>query len=82
MEIKRSGRFQARLVACGYSQIPGVDFTEVYSPVVNDITFRITMIMMLLMGLDAVIFDVERLLQNRSPGSYLQPTRDTGLRSH
>jgi hypothetical protein len=46
-------------VACGYSQIPGVDFTEVYSPVVNDITFRITMIMMLLMGLDAVIFDVE-----------------------
>ena len=36
-EIKRSGIFRARLVACGYSQIPGTDFTEVYAPVVNDI---------------------------------------------
>ena len=59
MEIKRSGRFRARLVACGYSQIPGIDFTEVYSPVINDISFRIGMVMMLQLGLDAVIFDVE-----------------------
>jgi len=47
MDIKRSGRFRARLVACGYSQTPGIDFTEAYSPVIND------------MDLDAVIFDVE-----------------------
>ena len=58
-EIKRSGRFRARLVACGYSQIPGVDFTEVYSPVVNDITFRVAMTLMIYYGLDSLIFDVE-----------------------
>jgi len=59
MDIKRAGRFGARLVACGYSQTPGVDFTEVYSPVINDISFRIAMVMKLQMNLDAVIFDVE-----------------------
>ena len=58
-EIKRSGIFRSRLVACGYSQIPGVDFTEVYSPVVNDITFRIAMVMMIVMELEGIIFDVE-----------------------
>ena len=31
-------------VACGYSQIPGVDFTDVYSPVVHDVTFRIMLV--------------------------------------
>ena len=58
-EIKRSGRFRARLVACGYGQIPGVDFTEVYSPVVNDITFRIAMALLIYYGYDSLIFDVE-----------------------
>jgi hypothetical protein len=28
---------RSRLVACEYSQIPGFDFTEIYSPVVNDV---------------------------------------------
>ena len=40
-KIKRDGTFRARLVACGYSQIPGVDFSENYSPVVHDITVRL-----------------------------------------
>jgi hypothetical protein len=39
-EIKRHGVFRWRLVACGYSQIPGVDFTETFSPVINNITWR------------------------------------------
>ena len=34
-DLKRSGLFKVRLVACGYSQIPGVDFTESYAPVIN-----------------------------------------------
>jgi len=59
MDIKRSGRFRVRLVACGYSQIPGIDFTDVHSPVINDISFCIAIVMKLQMNLDAVIFDVD-----------------------
>jgi hypothetical protein len=36
---KRDGRFRARLVCLGYSQIPGVDFSDNYAPVGNDVTF-------------------------------------------
>ena len=39
-DIKRNGLFRARLVACGYSQKPGINFTDTYSPVVNDAVFR------------------------------------------
>ena len=41
---KRAGRFRARLVCLGYSQIPG-DFSDNYAPVGNDITFRIIMVL-------------------------------------
>jgi len=42
---KRDGRFRARLVCLGYSQIPGVDFGDNYAPVGNDVTFRIVMVL-------------------------------------
>lgn len=58
-KIKRDGTFRARLVACGYSQIPGVDFTDNYSPVVNDMSFRILLLIKMLYGLDGLIADVE-----------------------
>ena len=57
-QIKHMGTFRARLVACGYSQVPGIDFTEVFSPVCNDITFRIILILLIVWGLDSLIFDV------------------------
>ena len=57
--IKRNGTYRARLVACGYSQIAGVDFTENYSPVVNDISFRILLIIKILFGMSSRIVDVE-----------------------
>ena len=59
LKVKRNGIFRARLVACGYSQIPGIDFTEAYAPVVNDTTWRIMLVMKLILGLDAVLIDVE-----------------------
>ena len=40
-KVKRNGLYHARLVAKGFSQIPGMDFTDNYSPVVNDVTFRV-----------------------------------------
>ena len=59
-EWKRSGIARARLVACGYSQVPGEDFgLEVFSPVANDVSFRIILICMIIWGLEALIFDVE-----------------------
>ncbi len=58
-EIKRNGVFRARLVACGYSQIPGVDFQDTFSPVISDVTIRILLITMIVWGLSCYLLDVE-----------------------
>ena len=58
-KVKRNGIFQARFVACGYSQIPGVDFQEHFAPVVNDTLYRIMITVMMMMGLKAKIVDIE-----------------------
>ena len=46
-------------MACGYSQIPGVDFQEHFAPVVNDVSYRIMIAMMMSMGMKAKIVDIE-----------------------
>ena len=59
-KIKRNGVYRARLVACGYSQIPGLDFTEIpYSPVINDITYRLLILLSITNGWTNVIINVE-----------------------
>ena len=37
LKIKRDGRYCARLVCLGYTQVPGIDFQDNFAPVVNDI---------------------------------------------
>ena len=47
-KMKRNGVYRARLVAKGFSQILGVDFTDNYSSVVNDVTFRVVVARMII----------------------------------
>ena len=49
----------ARLVALGYSQIPGVDYTDNFSPVAHDVTFRIALARIMVERLDSLVMDVE-----------------------
>jgi len=39
--------------------VPGVDFNESYAPVINDVSFRVMLIIKLIRGLQASIVDVE-----------------------
>jgi len=59
LKIKRNGMFRARLVACGYSQIPGIDFTDNYSPVINNITLHLLLLVWLHFKLTAKIINME-----------------------
>ena len=63
-KIKRNGVYRARLVPKGFSQIPGEDFTENFSPVINDMTFRIVQTRMILEGLDAKVVDINNAFLN------------------
>ena len=63
-KIKRNGVYRARLVAKGFSQIPGEDFMEHFSPVINDVTFRIVLTRMILEGLDAKVIDIDNAFLN------------------
>ena len=58
-KIKRDGTYNQRLVALGYSQIPGVDYTDNFAPVAHDVTFRIALARMMVEKLDSLVMDVE-----------------------
>ena len=58
-KIKRDGTYRARLVALGYSQIPGVDYTDNFAPVAHDVSFRIALARMMVEKLNSLVMDVE-----------------------
>ena len=58
-KIKRDGTYGARLVVLGYSQIPGVDYTDNIAPVAHDVSFRIALARMMVEELDSLVMDVE-----------------------
>jgi hypothetical protein len=46
-------------VACGYSQIPGIDFSESFALVLNDVSFRIMLIAKLVWDMTSTVIDIE-----------------------
>jgi Reverse transcriptase (RNA-dependent DNA polymerase) len=56
---KDDGRYRARTVAKGFSQVPGKDFQENHAPVVNDATFHLVLALKVLFKLEAAQFDIE-----------------------
>ena len=63
-KIKCNRVYCARLVAKGLSQIPGLDFTDKFSPVVNDVTFRVVLTQMIIEKWDAKIVDIDNAFLN------------------
>ena len=51
--------YHARLMACRYNQNPGVNFSENYSYLVNNIAYRILLFLMIIYGYEATIVGVE-----------------------
>ena len=58
-KLKRNGVCRSRLIALGHTQMPGVDFTDNFSAVVQDVTPRTALTMWLVLGLDVDQTDVE-----------------------
>jgi hypothetical protein len=51
-------RYKARLVAQGFTQKPGIDFDETYSPVISGITFQYLISLTAQKGLYMHLMDV------------------------
>ena len=58
-KVKRNRTYRSRLVALGYTQIPGVDFMDNFSGVVHDVTLRIALIIWIVLELSVDQIDVE-----------------------
>ena len=50
---------QSETSSCGHSQMRGVDFQDVYSPVVNDVTVRMLLLKMLVDKADCILVDIQ-----------------------
>ena len=59
LKSKRDGTYRARLVALGYSQIPGIGYTDNFAPVAHDVSFRIALARMMVEKLDSLVMEVE-----------------------
>jgi hypothetical protein len=57
--VKRNGIFRVRLVACGYSQVPGIDFSECFATVLNYVSFKIMLISKLVWIMTYSVVDIE-----------------------
>ena len=62
--IKNDDRYRARLVAQGFSQIPGIDYFDSHSQVMNEISFIIILIVSLHYKYDTISIDIKRPRKN------------------
>ena len=51
-------------MACDYSQIPNIDFIKSFRPVINDIGWKILIIICIVYGLGIRLLDVETTFQH------------------
>jgi len=58
-KLKEGPLHRATLISQGFNQIPGVDFTDAYAPVVQDITLRMLLTLMIVQNMKAEVIDVE-----------------------
>ena len=59
LKIKRDGRYRARLVCLGYTQVPGINFQDNFAPVVNNMTFQTVLTLTAIYNWEMTILDVE-----------------------
>ena len=57
--------FGEKLVACTYSQIPGVDFSNHYLAVVNNVTNQIMILLLMIYSFSEKIVEVEAAFLSR-----------------
>ena len=62
--MKCNGVYHARLVAKGFSQIPGMNFTDNDSPVVKDVAFRVVVARMLIENLEGKVVEIDNEFLN------------------
>jgi Reverse transcriptase (RNA-dependent DNA polymerase) len=79
---KKNGIYRARLVALGYSQILGVDFSENYAPIVNDITMRMMLVLKLKNNWTSETIDVETAFLYRDLAEEIDMTIPKGLEEY
>ncbi len=81
-------RFKARLVACGYGQLYGIDYLTTYSPVVKHYSIRIILGIVAALNLELIQLDMEKaflygkLNENETiymnqPEGYVVPGRES-----
>ena len=56
---KGNGVYPARLCGLGYAQVPGLDFTDNFLPVVLEVTFQIVLILMIKYSCIGEFFDIK-----------------------
>jgi hypothetical protein len=56
---KKNGTYHSHLIAQGYSQIPGVDFTENFAPVIQDSSFQLICLLWALNDWEGELIDIE-----------------------